>query len=633
MFVSNYLIMVLGIVFLVISYLVYQKYKQGHAKCPGFLSPSLIKPCCSLSLFRKTTKTSTSYQDIVKSFFQNSSVTTFQKNSVIQSSISEQLLNRQFSSFFQWTPLLFYFIPPWLLNTLPNDFSQNETSPYGLISSGWDYWSTIPSKTQVVYQKRFQPLLQSFPISRTISSPLPSTEDWHQYRRPVFSSITDEMNYDLFGALGCHSISMNQGFLLLMKLPIASLELQYWSFTLYLADRYREKDECNPFQHAYFASICPPFNLFHVPPSKRSKSVLNIAIIIAHHIDVVDAIKHQLIDTEIDVYHEFQIPTVPFPIIPNGLANPNQIHPHRSIFQTRTDRWNLLFRIVPKDVNNPSYRHYLQYPDVQVWRVSDIPISLNKKEPFHYENTYPPILPPLTFFSPQLFGTVTKEIHSTLQKVCTWGIYSHSFFPSLTSIYGIGNTEIRQGYWPYENGMMAIQTAGCAQGDNPDAWYKISKPICLCSEKDVVVVVALNHASMKNAYYCNININHTEKAQSLHSVSFFSTSTYQPTFYLVLVSRSLKTINHIIPHLEHKLKDVSLQIFKYVVPGSIEKHDHVQIIERLYLNPSIFFNGKQTWIHDLSADNQYQEKYMTRPDGQKLLTPICWSCRVSSFLK
>lgn len=512
------------------------------------------------------------------------------------------------------------FASPQLLDILPNDFSQNQLTPYGFVSFAADHLASMPAAVRQVYlehctaadRKSLAKTFAAFPTGLT-SHPRPAR----------FASLAEQAMYDVYGVLGANSLARDEGYVLHGILPLASVPVHYFSFVLYLADRYNTSYGCNPVDHTFFASILPPFNLFHLPTRLRHQDV-RFAILIAHTPDVMDALRATL--PPVDVVHTFALPGTPFPVDPQA-PNPNQLTVNRAVFRPETDRWSVLFRIAPKDVHAPAYRAFLRNPKIHGYRrrfsVMDAP--------FVYRNAFPPVLPPLTFFSPTWFDALQNQVDAVLQKQNVH-VETVDVLPSITCIFAPHDKRTQEGFYPYTNGLLAIQTAGNALGDNPDCWYKFSKASCLTTDKDMLIVLAVNHAAMDNAIYCNLNVNDVEKSRSVSNCTFVrpdAPADRKPNgaFYLALIGRDRATLTRQANTLKQGIAArLPLEIVPlFLAPTDVPIDHHVSVVERVYVNPSVFWNGSQRPFED-APDALHAT--MTRPNGNLLLTPVVWRLRL-----
>ncbi|NDE15706.1 hypothetical protein EBZ80_12325 [bacterium] len=493
------------------------------------------------------------------------------------------------------------FATPALLDILPNDFSQNQLTPYGFVSFPADHVASIPASVRQVYLQNCASKDRAS-LSKTFSAlPANANASAPSMRPKRFASLTEETMYDVYGTLGANCLARDEGYVVHGVLPLGRVPVHYFSFVMYLADRYNTSYGCNPVDHTLFASILPPFNLFHIPARLRKQDV-RFAILIAHTPDA--------------------------PIHPQA-PNPNQLSVNRAIFRPETDRWSILFRIAPKDVHAPAYQAFLRHSDIHAYRrrfaVHDAP--------FPYRNVFAPMLPPLTFFSPTWFDALRNQVDTALRKSSRHAcVDTIQVLPSITCIFAPHDKRTQEGFYPYTNGLLAIQMAGNALGDNPDCWYKFSKASCLATDSDVLIVLAANHAAMDNAIYCNLNVNDVEKSRSVTNCTFVrpenaSERQLNGAFYVALIGRDRATLTRLASQLRNEITArLPLDMVPLVVTSSdVPLDHHVSIVERAYVNPSVFWNQMQRPLEDVP---EALHATMTRPDGNLLLTPVVWTVRL-----
>jgi len=527
----------------------------------------------------------------------------------------------------------FYFSTPLLLEVLPNDFSQNQLTPYGLVAFTKDHLLSIPTLTKVRYLEMLEKcnFPELLPLIKWLSSyspppvsPPPTT--LMKYNRPrdaSFPSLSDEVMYDAFGCLGANPLNPEDGYILAGTLPLKSLRPRYFSFILYLADRYDPSNMCAPVQHSLFASILPPFNLFDLPTRQRQRDI-TFAILIARHPSVMQGLRTVLQTRKIDVVHEFCVPERPFPVHASA-PNPNGITVNRPVFDTQTDRWAILARFVPEDSKGSAWQEFKRAPPITVHRISWTPSVPQASAPFPYHNQFSPTLPPLQTFSPTWYNAIAKQINHGIVSASRRpnSVATIKVLPSITCLFAPGDPKARTGFYPYVNGLLAIQTAGTALGDNPDCWYKFSKSFCLPTEESVAVVLGVNHAHMDNALYCNINVNHTEKSSSVAEKSYFRPSP-EFMFYVTLVGRNAGAMQQMAQAIRKSL--VAKFSFDFVPilvsANTIPLGHHFNIVERAYINPSVFWEGQQVPFEQ-APDTLHAS--MTKPDGAFLLSPVVWT--------
>jgi len=543
---------------------------------------------------------------------------------------------------------MIFSIPP-LLKLLPSDFGQNEITPYGVMSFYNTYIRKCISNTEK--------LCQLFPlfcnnIPHSIGQCPFDVNDGNQNLE-----IEDVSFFNLVGLLGTFSLNERQVLVLYYDMPLEMLDLNYWSFTLYLADRLKKNEKCRPYRQTYLASLLPPMNCFHTPalaqkrfnPLRGTGNVLkqghlSFYLVVSLNETLGNTVKNYLEErNETDFVHLFSIPKKM--TIDERLPNPNGLTENDPLYDPKTDRLSMFLRLSPSPSSDKSkLRDYIYSKDNGA-QVCFMTFNNKIMKENNNEKTMiiQPRMIPSIFPETERISSLFHELNSKL-----WGfMYQSQFYGerlatrhTLFNIFSpltpsILNTKTQL----YENGMQAIQMAGCAQGDNPDAIYRLSEGICL-GDEDVMMAICVNHARFGNCLYNNINVLDLNKAYSFASVSY--DSSFDVDYYIVLTGRNQELLETTKTRLENLFPNVSI-VSVFIPTGptvkeGIPKCHSIMMVERIYINtlyPSIIPSNNQTYhLQDLFGEdyNEINENVdedvwnsllnVTAPDVKTLLPPI-----------
>lgn len=523
---------------------------------------------------------------------------------------------------------IFYFLLKPFLTVLPTDFGQNFITPYGTPSFLADYISCIPDLTLVCKDlikdpeqtdtclKYFEVLNQKF---KSDSPPNCQNIKPDLYNNPLYVEL---------GLLGAMTINPNQAIIISGTIP-KRIGLKYWSFTPYLADRYNDTDTCTPFNNIYFSSLTDPFNNF----THYTESDFTFAIIISINPDVGDKM-YNFLSTQpqlnLNYIHRFDLPSGPNTMIvqPN-LLNPNHLTNEDITFNYQTDRLAVLFRMNVIHPDSNEFEEFKLNPHFENYIV-DLGDSVDVKK-FYSGILLPPLKTPFPLQTNESF------LHDTLNgiKKNLETSFKNNFsskmihgFNSLLGTFAPLDRGVYYNHFSYESGRQAIQMASNANGDNPDTWYKISKPECL-SMDDILMCVCVNHTLLKNSIYCNINVLDKQMGRGIASIEIFEDDKklLAYPFYSVIISRNKELLNEFKESLL-SLFGEQIFIYDYFVQTGDTMHWNVPIchqllfIERTYLNPTIpLEDGSFVYYRNENVPSTEWNK-LTRPDGNDLLNPI-----------
>lgn len=527
---------------------------------------------------------------------------------------------------------MLFSIPP-LLKILPSDFGQNEITPYGVMSFFPTYllrclWTDTDNTSADVCELLFpqaSSIVQDI-CKDWIDAFTPSTQNMCPFDVNVGNPslrIDDPRFFHLVGTLGAFSMNHSQGTILFVNLPVASLNVDYWSFTLYLGDRLRQDDTCTPYRQTYFASLASPLSAYNVPAvaGKRLNALRGTGDVVEQgHIRgyivlaLNPTIAQLLMDVassrnDADFVYWMQIPTEM--VIDPTLPNPNGLTTDDLMYDPSTDRLSLFLRLSPaKDASSEErdrLRRFVEYEPpfdtsaVDLCFVDFGDNAMNEQRHVVVEGTESYVLRPLTIMPPhpEPYDDAFRGIWTMWQRRIRNETYRSNYITTplatrhtLLNVFSPFTRKILQTTTiPYEGGWQAIQMAGCAQGDNPDAIYRLSEGVCL-GEDDVMVAMCVNHAKESNCVYNNINVLDLNKAFSFASISLNRASS--ATFYVVLASRNQDRLANV----ETLLRNASsflpynVDIHPVYIPTGTTSEDgvpmchQIMMVERIYVNTS-----------------------------------------------
>lgn len=519
---------------------------------------------------------------------------------------------------------IFYFLLKPFLTILPTDFGQNYVTPYGTPSFFADYISCIPETELVckdligdpnaldVCKRYFKDVNARF-ANPILNCPIENTS---LYSNPLYVEL---------GLLGAMTITPTQAIVIHGVIP-SDIGLKYWSFIPYLADRYENSDKCNPYNHIYFCSLTDPFNIF----THYTKDDLRFAIIISINPQVSDAIHQLLRDrfSDIEYIHRFDIPSGSNSmIIEPSLINPNNIQEQDRAFNYKTDRLALLFRMNVINPNSPVFEKFKLNPHFETYCV-DLGNSAITEQ--FFDGIHPALKQPYPLYTDESFLQSKRDgiqglIKSSFSR--DYNVVNVHIFKSLLSTFAPLNHRVYFNEFTYKNGRQAIQMASNANGDNPDAWYKISQPQCL-SMDDILLCICVNHTALMNSVYCNINVLDKQMGRGIASIEIFEDDVdlLKYPFYAVIVSRNSVLLQQIKNTL-HDLFEHDIFIYDYYIETgdtmnwNVPMCHQILFIERTYLNTNIpDSDGTLKYYREVTDTSLWSQ--MTRPDGNATVDPI-----------
>jgi hypothetical protein len=603
--------------------------KQNQLKCPGSLNPNVNS--CYLNGNLKLPIERNSNCDPIDT-------KKYEKNLLLFILLIENLFlnipSYEITPSSEITPLsdneydiysgIFYFANKALLKILPSDFGQNYVTPYGIPSFPNYYINCIDDLkgfTNSIIPNNKNPNLLLYKALQYVGKKYGN--DTCPFQKP----LTNNSFYLQLGLLGANSILPNQIMILSGTMPTNTLNLYYWSFHIYLADRYNSKDLCAPYNHVYFASILPPFNIFTYIPDKNMND-FTFAIMISINDDVNTNNIYKQLFKKFDYVHRFNIPSGENTmVIQDNLINPNHLTNQSKIYDYTTDRFTILFRM-----NQSNNATKTQKQDYELFKINahfqfDCIDFKNTTNFNFYSNRveWPQPLPPLyNELNDKELITLQNQIINDLSIILNPKYTKKKIhcFESLTSIYAPILDDCYNNKILYTNGLQAIQMGSNANGDSYDGWYKLSVPQCL-GMNDVFMSIAVNHSKYKNSIYCSMNLVDKNKGRGIQSFEFFENDDID--MYVVLTSRNQKYLDNIQKQLMNLYKNQKIAIRSiYLESGpcidwKTPLCDSLTYIERMYINPSIIEDNTQKYFKEVDSKLW---KNMTHPQGNLLLDPI-----------
>lgn len=515
---------------------------------------------------------------------------------------------------------IFYFLLKPFLTVLPTNFGQNFITPYGTPSFIADYIKCIPDIKIVC-----QDLLNSPEYISTCSTYFQELEKFSNPTTPN-CNISDPKLYENplyveLGLLGALSITPSQA-LLITGVIKKEIGLKYWSFTPYLADRYNASDKCSPYNHIYFSSLTDPFNNF---TQYLDNTEFRFALLTTINPNVGEYVNKLLEDTnQFDYIHRFDIPSGKntMKIQPN-LLNPNRLTEEDSVFNYETDRLSILFRMNVENSLSIKFEEFKLNPGFQTY-ILDFKDTIQSQ---FYIQTTPlktclPLLTNETFLQPTrneieiyIMKNILQSTHKTVKIHC---------FDSLLGTFAPLDKKVYSNMFSYENGLQAIQMASNANGDNPDAWYKISQPQCM-SEEDVMVSICVNHTTLRNSMYCNINVLDKQIGRGIYSLEIFDENISTP-FYGIVIGRNKNMIEDVKTQIQKRFGQDQILLKEYLIQTgktmdwNVPMCHQLLFIERSYLNPRVLDKKNELKYYQDALPDTWSQ--MTRPDGTQLVQPI-----------
>ena len=497
----------------------------------------------------------------------------------------------------------FYFAIPPLLKLLDSDFGQNQIAPYGIISFPNVYIdSCITSPSLVCNRLMYPRLCELFFKQRKESGTGKCPFNVSDRSTDVF--IEDVGYFNTLGILGTFSLNPRQMVVMYYDLPVGHLDLNYWSFNVYLADRIRSRQVCSPMRQTYLASIIQPMNCFMTPAisGKRFNPLTGQGNVIQEgHIRmyiIIGLDSKRLIDmkqylqqrNDSDVIHIFQIPKKM--IIDPKIPNPNHLVVNDTMYDPITDRLSVFLRLSPSP-NEDAQNLVKQYvtndlPFAQVLLIEDssqdenIP-NITYIEPLYIDPIFNETQKISTSFQ-QVVRNFRNIIHNTTQLATRY---------TILNIFGPLFPEILTTTHKYKGGYQAIQLAGIGQGDNSDTQYRLCQATCMAPD-DVMVSISVNHAIYGNCVYNNINIIDVNKAFSIASVTL--DQQIQCDVYIVLTGRDMDRLDIIYNEIDGKFTDSGLHvmIYKIFIPTKSSIDDGIPMCHQVLMAERVYVNRTYT---------------------------------------
>ncbi len=546
----------------------------------------------------------------------------------------------------------FYFAIPPLLKLLDSDFGQNKVSPYGIISFPSIYIDNCISDINLVCDRlRYPQLCKLFFQQRQQTSKGKCPFDVSDTSTDTY--IEDVGFFNTLGILGTFSLNIRQLIVMYYDLPVANLDLNYWSFNVYLADRIKKGQKCSPMRQTYLASIIQPMNCFMTPAISGKKfnpltgqgDVLQEGHIRMYIIIGIDSTRLNNMKTYLqtlhdsDIIHIFQLPTT-MTLDPN-IPNPNHLVASDKMYDPKTDRLSVFLRLSPSP-NTTLVQDYItnQAPFAQVLLIDYDEDSLDNNTQNISSYIHPLYISPIFNEIQHMSSSFQKLVQIFTKSVPHTSIIStrNTILNIFAPLYpGLLATTTQK----YKGGYQAIQLAGIGQGDNSDTQYRLSKGICLGND-DVMVSISVNHARYGNCIYNNINIIDLNKAYSLASITLDQQSPYD--VYIVLTGRNMDRISQIHGQIAGKFTDTGLQVLihdifiptKSSIDDGIPICHQILMAERVYINrqytnqeknklfllDDLFGHDMKDLMHTENTDAWNNLMNVTAPDVDTLIPPL-----------
>ena len=585
---------------------------------------------------------------------------------------SDHRLYKYFSSHVQdVTPGLFYFAIPELLKLLPTDFGQNQYTPYGILSFFNAYPSCISYINSLCHHLFQQTDENKFGELFCVSFLRWMKERFHHSCPFPIKDINSDIvieDVDFFneiGLLGSFSMRTSQVTVLSIKFPVKTLDLNYWSFNLYLSDSLDANARCYPYRQTLVASIAPPFNIYTAasydatPQNPILKEFVSGFLIIASDKVLAEHTKKMLADAPFfDASRDF-LHIMPIPsgknsmIIDPELPNPNSMASEDPMFHPEFQRLSLFLRLSPKpSASTTASENMKNVIYLRSELVSFEVLMINFPESSEKQLFGRPSLP-LMIDPPyneidvlqNEFRTISNRIHRRFWSKFYWthrlacrNSVANLFAPLYRHI--LKNPDLQ-----YKGGYQAIQMAGNGQGDNYDAQYRASGGCCL-GNNDVLLSFSVNHAFFGNCISNSINLIDLNKAYGFASVQIDEQLSFP--YYIVLFSRSNEILNRtetiILSELDDNLKN-KIKIYKIFVRTGPSLEDGFPIchqallIERVYLNTNYVSKTSNATTYNLynvfgenlsdgpSSDNKDDDRWkslsnVVAPKNNLLIKPF-----------
>lgn len=675
-------LILLLVIIIIISIYIYFRLKEPE--CGGYVDPSL-RYCSSKSTIISGEPIPEEQCNIgnviLEDFFK---VQFLNYIKMVYETIPQGLYNElylQFSSLSTiYAGTMIFAINP-LLKLLPSDFGQNEQTPYGVMSFFPVYMSSCIDNEEhfCSYLAKGHPGSYQFCKNLLDKYIDPNKKCPFQVNSKNPNLYISDVNFfDLVGTLGTFSLTKQQIVVTYYDFPVSQLNLNYWSFTLYMADRL-SKEKCMPFRQTYLASLLQPLNCFTAVSNSKKKfnpftgrgdliqqGHIRFYVIVSLNqklTSIVQAFLESRNDS--DFIHVFQIPT--YMSIDPSLPNPNNLTTKDLLYNPETDRLCMFLRLSPppnvSETDQALLNAYIHYRPPFQNSLELCMLDFGDNAPMDdtiIDYKAPPYINPPFLENPNLIS-----IHDNLRYTLSSNIYNNEFnFIKLQSRYTLLNifspltsSILKTTTHDYQGGWQAIQMAGNAQGDNPDAQYRLSQGTCL-SHDNVMIAVAVNHAYYGNSIYNNINIIDLNKAYSFYAVAL--NAEIDQEYYVVITGRNqglLDKVHDIIASsMSRQLPNTKIGYYKKYIKTDSSVYNGVplchQIImaERIYVNPqypsiknpSILYNLKNVFgnsFHDiLNTSSEYDDMWDSMvntngPSVDTLIPPLYLKLKFPTYRK
>lgn len=547
-----------------------------------------------------------------------------------KNALYELLSQKQFKTY----PGIFLFAIPELLRVLPTDFGQNQITPYGIVSF-YDLYKPCISNTVSFCDNLFgveaNAIQKAACIEYLKTSPTNACPFLiHDTNPNIFIKDVNFFNY--IGLLGSISVNYNQVVVMFVDLPVADLNLNYWSFNVYLADSLNPDAICSPYRQVYAASVVPPLNMFTavaVSGKKFNPLTAQANTVVQGHVRLylVIALDQNLADNVVralpkeDLVHIFKIPsaenTMP---IDDSLQNPNNITTRDRLFNPAFQRLACFLRLSPA-IRSTEQNHqtlndfiYMRQPYTNNFNVCMVEFPSSSLL-FAFPR-FPQQISPVFSETCQLRQDYYHINRLLRQSISSGGFSNHKLKirDTILNIFGPMYHNILNTKMPYKGGYQAIQLAGNAQADNYDANYCLSEGVCLL-DTDILVSIAINHSRFGNCIYNNINIVDINKSFGYASIDLDASVPYD--YYIVLSGRNQQLLLLTQQRITSALQGYSVKIdWIYLTTGAssdgaIPLCHQLLYVERVYVNLLYTSTHDPNTIYDIRAlfGNNLDELY------------------------
>lgn len=554
---------------------------------------------------------------------------------------------------------LFYFAIPELLKILPTAFGQNQYTPYGILSFFNLYPPCISSLNSfcnhVFHDKNSSTAqLSCVAFLRYLKSRGPPHCIFSISDRNPSLVIEDNDFFNEIGLLGSFSLDVNQVVVLSVKFPVASIELNYWSFNLYVSDSLDPDAECYPFRQTIVASIAPPFNMYTAAAQLRQVHPEFVSGFIIIGLD------ESIVSHTVDMLHDapffrrgqhfirvMQVPAghASMKIDPE-LPNPNQYTTQDAMFNPEYQRLSLFMRVSPRPDSSASLQNLIYFdPSSQAeFEVVLLQLASSQQKLFGSFDLPPMIDPPydeITELSTE-FSRLSQDMYRTFFSKLFW-IHKLESRNSVTNLFApLYRKILRDPNLEYRGGYQAIQMAGNGQGDNYDAQYRASEASCF-GNNDILLSLCTNHAYFNNCINNSVNLVDLNRAYGFSSVQLDEST--QTPFYIVVFSRD----NHLLNLTENTIRAVlseqqnaRVTIFKNYIRTGASIQDgfplchEALLVERVYLNTNYQSVGYGDIVYNLrdlmftDDDDRWDSLVnVVCPRNHTLMKPLYWRLNYS----